>query len=434
MIIKRDYYLNQLIRKKGNGLIKIVTGIRRCGKSFLLFELFKTYLVSQGIGEQYIIELSLDDDANARYRNPLELSAYIRGKIVEPGKQYFILLDEIQNVKDIKNPWLDDENEKIGFVDVLLGLMKIKNADIYVTGSNSKMLSSDIVTSFRDRGDEVRLYPLSYKEYRNAYSGNDLDCWRDYYTYGGLPRILALSTHMEKMNYLQNLFENTYKKDVLERHQIRGSKDILDDLMNILASSVGSLTNPHKLANTFKSVKGTTISSTTIDTYLGYLTEAFMLDRAYRYDIKGKRYINTPLKYYFIDIGLRNAHLNFRQLEENHIMENIIFNELKVRGYSVDVGVVERRDYAKSGKESKIQMEVDFVANAIDKTYYVQSALNIDEKGKRLQEIAPLIRIPDSFKKIVVVKDHIMPWNDDNGILYIGIQDFLLSENNLSSI
>lgn len=429
MIIKRDFYLNQLIQKKGNGLIKIITGIRRCGKSFLLFELFRSYLISQGIREQNIIDLSLDDDANARYRNPIELGTYIRSKITEPDREYFILLDEIQNVRDIKNPWLDSENDKIGFVDVLLGLMKIKNADIYVTGSNSKMLSSDIVTSFRDRGDEVRLYPLTFREYRSAFVGDDKDCWREYYTYGGLPRILTLPSHGEKMRYLQNLFENTYKKDVLERHQVKGGKNILDDLMNIVASSVGSLTNPNKLSNTFKSVKKTTINSTTIDRYLEYLTEAFILDKAYRYDIKGKRYINTPLKYYFTDVGLRNAHLNFRQLEENHIMENIIFNELKARGFSVDIGVVEYRRCDKSGKEVRTQMEVDFVVNSGYKTCYVQSALNIDQKDKHLQEIAPLIRIPDSFRKIVVVRDHIMPWNDINGIEYIGIQDFLLNDN-----
>lgn len=430
MRIERDHYLNQLIRKMGNGLIKIVTGIRRCGKSFLLFELFRSHLISQGVDEECIIELSLDDDAHARYRNPLELGSYIRSRITRPDRQYFVLLDEIQNVRDIRNPWLEDDGERIGFVDVLLGLMKIKNADIYVTGSNSRMLSSDIVTSFRDRGDEVRLYPLTYREFRSAFEGEDRDCWRQYYTYGGLPRVLALPAHREKVNYLQGLFENTYKKDVLERHQIRGGKDILDDLMNIVASSVGSLTNPHKLSNTFKSVKGVTVNSTTLEAYLGYLMEAFLLDKAHRYDIKGKKYINTPLKYYFTDLGLRNAHLNFRQLEENHIMENIIFNELKVRGYSVDVGVVERRGRA-SGKETRVQMEVDFTASSGGVTYYVQSALSIDDPEKRLQEITPLIHIPDSFKKMVLVKESIMPWHDDNGIVYMGVQDFLLDEHSL---
>ena len=431
MLIKRDHYLDQLIRKKGNGLIKIVTGIRRCGKSFLLFELFRAYLLSQGVEEPYIIELSLDDDANARYRNPIELGAYIRSRITEADRQYFVLLDEIQNVREIQNPWLEGTDDRIGFVDVLLGLMKIKNADIYVTGSNSRMLSSDIVTSFRDRGDEIRLYPLTYKEYRSAYTGEERDCWRDYCTYGGLPRVLTLAAHSERMSYLQNLFENTYKRDVLERHQVRGGKGLLDDLMNVVASSVGSLTNPNKLSNTFRSVKGTAVSSTTIDTYLGYLLEAFILDRAYRYDIKGKKYINTPLKYYFTDVGLRNAHLNFRQLEENHIMENIIFNELKVRGYSVDVGVVERRCRDESGKETRSHLEVDFVASAGSRTCYIQSALNIDTPEKRAQETAPLLRIPDSFQKIVVVKEHIMPWNDENGIAYLGVQDFLLNEHSL---
>lgn len=423
MIIKRDSYLNELIRKRNNGLIKIITGIRRCGKSFLLFKLFRSYLLSHGISEQNIITLSLEDDASARYRNPLELGEYIRGRIVDENAEYIIMLDEIQNVKEVKNPWL--EGDTIGFVDVLLGLMKINNADIYITGSNSKMLSSDIVTSFRDRGDEVRLYPLTYREYHSAYSGSERDCWREYYTYGGLPRVLYLSAHGEKMSYLQNLFENTYKRDVLERHQIRNDKNALDDLLNIVASSVGSLTNPTKLSNTFKSVKGAFINSTTISNYLEYLIEAFILDNAYRYDIKGKKYINTPLKYYFTDVGLRNAHLNFRQLEENHIMENIIFTELKVRGYSVDVGMLEHRQ----SNGTRKYLEVDFIASAGYKKYYVQSALSIDEPEKHRQEIQPLVNIPDSFKKVVVVREHIMPFTDEKGIAYIGIEDFLLDEN-----
>ena len=418
MIINRDNYLNELIRKRNNGLIKIITGIR-------LFELFHSYLLAQGISEQNIITLSLEDDASARYRNPLELGEYIRSRIVNENEEYIIMLDEIQNVKEVKNPWL--EGDTIGFVDVLLGMMKIKNADIYVTGSNSKMLSSDIVTSFRDRGDEVRLYPLTYREYHSAYSGNERDCWREYYTYGGLPRVLSLPTHREKMSYLQNLFENTYKRDVLERHQLKNGRNILDDLLNIVASSVGSLTNPTKLSNTFKSVKGTTINPTTISNYLDYLIEAFILDNAYRYDIKGKKYINTPLKYYFTDVGLRNAHLNFRQLEENHIMENIIFTELKVRGYSIDVGMVEHRQTNGTRK----YLEVDFIASLGYRKYYIQSALNIGESEKRNQEIQPLINIPDSFKKLIVVREHIMPFTDENGIAYIGIEDFLLDENSL---
>ncbi len=426
MVIKREKYLDKLIRKKGNGLIKIITGIRRCGKSYLLFELYHSYLNSIGVEDKYIIELSLDEDTNAKHRNPIELGNYIRSLIIEKNMEYFIFLDEIQNVKEINNPWIDDENEKIGFVDVLLGLMKIKNADVYVTGSNSKMLSSDIVTQFRDRGDEIRLYPLSYKEIFDTVSGNREEVWKEYYTYGGLPRIMALSSHKEKSDYLQNLFKNTYLKDVLDRHEIRNDKQILDDLISIIASAVGSLTNPNKLSNTFKTAKKLSINSTTIDAYLEYFEDAFILDTARRYDIKGKKYIGTPVKYYFTDIGLRNARLNFRQQEENHIMENILFIELKSRGYSVDVGVVEYRHLDRNGKDARAQLEVDFVANDGGKTYYIQSALNIDEEKKRFQEINSLKRIPDSFKKIVIVKDDIMPWHDDNGILYIGIKDFLL--------
>lgn len=429
MVIKREKFLNKLILKKGNGLIKIITGIRRCGKSYLLFELYHSYLNSIGIEDKYIIELSLDEDTNAKYRNPIELGNYIRSLIIEKDKNYFIFLDEIQNVKEVSNPWIDDKNEKIGFVDVLLGLMKIKNADVYVTGSNSKMLSSDIVTQFRDRGDEIRLYPLSYKEVFEAVSGNKEQVWKEYYTYGGLPRIMALSSHKEKSDYLQNLFKNTYLKDVIDRHEVRNDKQILDDLISVISSAVGSLTNPNKLSNTFKTVKKVSINSTTIDTYLEYFEEAFIIDTARRYDIKGKKYIGTPVKYYFTDIGLRNACLNFRQQEENHIMENILFIELKARGYNVDVGVVEYRHLDINGKTERAHLEVDFVANDGEKTYYIQSSLNIDEEKKRLQEINSLKRIPDSFKKIVIVKDDIMPWHDDNGILYIGIIEFLLDTN-----
>ncbi len=429
MIIKRDEYVNQLIRKKQNGLIKIITGIRRCGKSYLLFELYHACLNSIGVEDKYIIELSLDDEVNAQYRNPIELGKYIRSLIIDKDKEYFIFLDEIQQVKEIRNPYLEDPNEKISFVDVLLGLMKIKNADIYVTGSNSKMLSSDIVTQFRDRGDEVRLYPLCFKEFYDAFPENKENAWKEYYTYGGLPRVMSLITHKDKSDYLQNLFKNTYMKDVIDRHKIRNDKQILDDLINIISSAVGSLTNPKKLSDAFKSINKTSINSTTIDVYLEYFEEAFIIDVARRYDIKGKKYIGTPVKYYFTDIGLRNARLNFRQQEENHIMENILFVELKARGFNVEVGVVEYRHRDKNGKDVRTQLEVDFVANAGGKIYYIQSALNVDEEGKRYQEINSLRRIPDSFKKIVVVKDDIMPWNDDNGILYIGIKDFLLDAN-----
>ena len=428
MVINRDKYLNQLIHKKWNGLIKIITGIRRCGKSYLLFNLFHAHLNSIGVEDKYIIELTLDDEVNAKYRNPLELGKYIRNMIIEEDKEYYVFLDEIQHVKDIKNPWFDGQNEKIGFVDVLLGLMKIKNADIYITGSNSKMLSSDIVTQFRDRGDEIRLYPLSFREFYDAFPANKENAWKEYYTYGGLPRIMSFSTHKEKSDYLQNLFKNTYMKDVIERYRIRNDKQILDDLINIISSAVGSLTNPKKLSDTFKSRNNTSINSTTIALYLEYFEEAFIIDISHRYDIKGKNYIGTPVKYYFTDIGLRNARLNFRQQEENHIMENILFVELKARGYNVDVGVVEYRHLDKSGKDIRTQLEVDFVANSGGKTYYIQSALHIDDEDKHIKEINSLIRIPDSFKKIVVIKDDIMPWHDDNGILYIGIKEFLLND------
>lgn len=429
MVINRDTYLNQLIRKKRNGLIKIITGIRRCGKSYLLFELYHAYLNSIGVEDNFILELSLDDEVNAKFRNPLELGNYIRSLIIEQDKEYYIFLDEIQHVKEIMNPWLDDPDEKISFVDVLLGLMKIKNADIYVTGSNSKMLSSDIVTQFRDRGDEIRLYPLSFKEFYDAFPEKKENAWKEYFTYGGLPRVMSLSTHKEKSDYLQNLFKNTYMKDVLDRHKIRNDKHILDDLINIVSSSVGSLTNPKKLSDTFQSTSKISINSTTINVYLEYFEEAFIIDVARRYDIKGKKYIGTPLKYYFTDIGLRNARLNFRQQEENHIMENILFVELKARGYTVDVGVVEYRHLDKSGKDVRTQLEVDFIANDGKNTLYVQSALHIDDEGKRNQEINSLRRIPDSFKKVVVVKDDIMPWIDENGIFYIGIKEFLLDAN-----
>lgn len=429
MIIKRDKYVNQLIRKRKNGLIKIITGIRRSGKSFLLFNLFHDYLNSIGIEDEYIIIISLDDEVSAKYRNPLELSDYIRNRMSEKDKEYYIFIDEIQQVKEIRNQWLEDPNEKIGFVDVLLGLQKIKNVDIYITGSNSKMLSSEIVTQFRDRGDEIRVYPLSFSEFYQAYSENKEKAWKEYYTYGGLPRIMSLSSHKEKSDYLQNLFNNTYMKDVIERHSIRNDKQILDDLINIISSSVGSLTNPKKLSDTFKTIKKTSINSTTIDGYLAYFENAFIIDVARRFDIKGKRYIGTPLKYYFTDIGLRNASLNFRQQEENHIMENILFMELKGRGFNVDVGVVEYRHLDKNKQDVRTQLEVNFVANDGRKTYYIQSTLNIDNESKRLQEINSLKRIPDSFKKIVVVKDDIMPWHDDHGILYVGLKDFLLDEH-----
>lgn len=423
MVINRDFYLNQLIAKKDNGLIKVITGIRRCGKSFLLFNIFTDYLKNQGIKDSQIITLKLDENSFAQYRNPLELDKYIRSKI-KGKKRFYILIDEIQFVESIPNPWLQGTNSKITFVDVLLGLMKIENADVYVTGSNSKMLSSDVITQFRDRGDEIKIAPLTFSEFLPTFKGSQEDAWKEFYTYGGLPRLPALKTHKEKSEYLQKLFNNTYIKDVLERHDIRNSQASIDTLINIVASAVGSLTNPKKLSDTFKS-NGLSIEPNTIGEYLGHLEESFILEHALRYDVKGKKYISTPMKFYFTDVGLRNARLNFRQQEENHIMENIIYNELKKRGFSVDVGVVEYRHKDSNGKDIRTQLEIDFIARGTSKLFYIQSALNIDG-DKRDQEINSLKRVSDSFMKIIVVKDNIMPWHDDNGFLYIGIREFLL--------
>ena len=429
MIINRDRYLNKLIAKKENGLIKVVTGIRRCGKSFLLFELYHAYLNAVGVSDDSIIELALDEIINAKYRNPLELDKYIRERIADKKQQYYVFIDEIQKVSEIPNPYVDDSEAKIGFVDVLLGLMKIKNVDLYVTGSNSRMLSSDILTEFKDRGDEIRVNPLTYSEFYAVFEGEKRHAWRQYFTYGGMPLVLSKKTHEEKSKYLKDLFAKTYISDVLEYNKILNEQTVLEDLLNIVSSSVGSLTNPTKLSKTFKSVKQISVGAGTIGKYLDYFIDAFIMYKAFRYDIKGKKYIETPLKYYFTDVGLRNARLNFRQQEENHIMENVIFNELMAREYDVDVGVVEYNHKDEKGKKIRTQLEIDFVANKGSKRYYIQSALSVVDEDKRRQEINSLLRISDSFKKIVVVKDDIIPWHDEQGILYIGIEQFLLEEN-----
>lgn len=429
MVIRRDRYLNKLISKKENGFIKVITGIRRCGKSFLLFRLYHEYLNENGIEDANIIELALDEIANARYRNPMELDAYIRKQVADKSQKYYVFIDEIQKVSQIQNPYVDDETATIGFVDVLLGLMKLRNVDLYVTGSNSRMLSSDILTEFKDRGDEIRVNPLTYSEFYAAFEGEKRYAWREYYTYGGMPRVLSKKTHEEKSKYLKDLFTKTYLTDVLEHNRILNEQMVLEDLMNMVSSAVGALTNPKKLSNTFQSVKQISINPNTISKYLDYFVDAFILCKVFRYDIKGKRYIDTPLKYYFTDVGLRNARLNFRQQEENHIMENVIFNELMVREYDVDVGVVEYHCQDGNGRKMRAQLEVDFVANKGSRRYYIQSALSVDSEEKKAQEINSLLRVPDSFKKIVVVKDDIMPWHDDNGILYLGIEQFLLEEN-----
>ena len=428
MIIERRDYLDKLISKKDNGMVKVITGIRRCGKSFLLFTLYHSYLNSIGIPDENIIELALDEAVNARYRNPLELDAYIRSLVSESNERFYVFIDEIQFVKNIQNPYLDDKDARIGFIDVILGLMKLKNADLYVTGSNSRMLSSDILTEFRGRGDEIRVLPLSYKEFHATFDGDERFAWREYLTYGGMPYVLHLKSHEEKSRYLKDLFENVYLNDVLERNRIMNDRSIFEDLLNIISSSVGSLTNPTRLSNTFQSVRHIQINANTISRYLEYFIDAFIIRKACRYDIKGKKYIGTPLKYYFSDVGLRNARLNFRQQEENHIMENIIYNELIARGFDVDVGVVEYNSKNEAGKKICTQLEIDFVANKGNRRFYIQSALSVDDESKRIQETNSLNRVEDSFRKIVVVKDRIIPWYDEKGIFYIGIEEFLLDE------
>ena len=427
-MIARPDYLNKLISKKENGLIKIITGNRRCGKSYLLFTIYHEYLVSAGIAENQIIELALDETVNAKYRNPIELDSYIRSLVSDKSKQYYVFLDEIQKVDEIQNPYVDNPNSKITFVDTVLGLMKIKNVDLYITGSNSKMLSSDILTEFRDRGDEIRVYPLSFAEFYTSFKGDKNEAWKEYYTYGGMPLAVMKKTPEEKSKYLKDLFTGTYLKDVLERHTITNSTSDLEELLDIISSSIGSLTNPLNLSNTFKTVKKRNLAPETISTYLDYFKDAFLIDSAARYNIKGKKYISTPLKYYFVDVGLRNARLNFRQQEENHIMENIIFNELKIRGFDVDIGVIEHNTKDATGKSRRNFLEIDFVANKGNNRFYIQSALHLDTQEKREQETQSLNRIHDSFKKIVVVKDDIEPWQDDKGIQYIGIEQFLLEK------
>ena len=409
-IIARDEYLNKIIVRKENGLIKILTGIRRCGKSYMLNIIFYNYLIENGVKEDHIIKLALDREENRKYHDSKLLNEYILSQIKDKD-MYYVLIDEIQ---------LAD-----GFEFVLNGLLYEKNVDVYVTGSNSKFLSSDIITEFRGRGDEIRIFPLSFLEFTEAYEGDRYEAWNEYITYGGMPLILKQHTDEQKSKYLTSLYELTYKKDIIDRNNI-DKPDILDTLINILSSSVGSLTNPQKIYNTFISNGITDISKNTITSYMNYLLDSFLIEKAERYDVKGKKYIQTPQKYYFADIGLRNAKLNFRQQEENHLMENIIYNELLIRGYNVDVGVVEVRE-----DDARKQLEVDFVCNQGNKRYYIQSALNLDTPEKTLQETKSLNNIDDNFKKIVVVKDNIKLWRNESGILIIGIQEFLLNKNSL---
>lgn len=401
--------------KKHNGLIKVVTGIRRCGKSYLLFSIFKNYLLESGIDENHIIEIAFDSFENKKLRDPNVLYPYIKEKIVDDN-MYYILLDEVQ---------LLDE-----FESVLNGLMRIKNADVYVTGSNAKFLSKDIITEFRGRGDELHINPLSFAEFMSEYDGNKYDGWNEYTLYGGLPPVVLLPTPEQKIDLLKNLFKETYINDIIGRHNIK-NRDEFEELIDILASSIGSLTNPKKLTDTFKSKKQKTISINTVKNYLDYLCDAFVVDKTVRYDIKGRKYIDTPQKYYFTDVGLRNARINFRQIEENHTMENIIFNELLSRDFNVDIGLVVVSQKDRNGKLIRKQLEVDFVCNKGSKRYYVQSAFAIPDTEKMQQESNSLLRIDDSFKKIIVVKDTPSPWYTENGILVIGIYDFLLNMSSL---
>ena len=426
---QREQYLNEIISKKDNGRIKIITGLRRSGKSVLLFQLYRDWLIREGIHEDHIIALALDVLENAKYRNPIELDKYVRDQMVADGEKYYIFIDEIQFVAEIQNPYVDNPDARISFIDVVLGFMQMKNADVYVTGSNSRMLSSDILTQFRDRGDEIRVYPLSFAEFYREYKGDKRGAWQDYYTYGGMPFVTSLETHEEKSRYLKDLFDRTYIKDVLERHEIKNDAAVLSILLDILASGIGSPTNPTRLSNTFKSERQIAIGSETIEKYIGYFEEAFLIKKAVRYDIKGRKYIGTPAKYYYTDLGLRNARLGFRQLEETHIMENVLYNDLIRRGMDVDVGVVEYNTKDSAGKKIRKQLEVDFVVNKGEKRFYIQSALSIADPEKKEQEIASLKRIPDSFSKIVVVRDYLKPWQDENGIVYLGIEQFLLDED-----
>lgn len=415
--IKRNSYLKQLISGKQNGLIKIVTGIRRCGKSYLLFKIFRNHLLEQGVTPDHIISLALDDILNEEYCDPKKLVLYIKENIKD-SQIHYVLLDEVQMVDN--------------FVGALNSLLHIDNVDVYVTGSNSKFLSSDIATEFRGRGDEIRIYPLSFSEFLSEYNRDKNDAWRDYITYGGLPLILSLESSQQKSNYLHNLYQTVYLKDLIDRNGIKKAVEF-DALTKVMASSIGSPCNPNKLSNTFKSVSNTDLSSITIDNYLGFLQDAFLLEKASRYDIKGKKYIGTLSKYYFVDMGLRNCLLGFRQIEETHLMENVIYNELRSRGYLVDVGVVETRTRTENQGMLRKQLEIDFVVNNGSKRYYIQSALSLPNEEKIEQEMASLKNVSDSFQKIIIVKDNIVPHHNESGILFINLYDFLLNREILES-
>lgn len=415
MEIKRDRYLKALKVRMHNGMIKVITGIWRCGKSYMIFHIFKNFLLESGVAEDHIITIELDQRKNKELRNPDHILDYIDERIKD-SEQYYILLDEVQMLED--------------FEEVLNSLLHIGNVDVYVTGSNSKFLSKDIITEFRGRGDEIHIYPLSFKEFMEAYDGDQYKGWADYVTYGGLPLTVTMQTEEQKIQYLSTLFDETYIKDIVERNRIDRIQE-LNDLINVLASSIGALTNPTKIEGTFRSVIQSNISVNTIRQYIEYLKDAFVITEAQRFDVKGRKYIGTPVKYYFEDVGLRNARLGFRQVEETHLMENIIYNELRMRGFKVDVGVVQKRERDAEGVTAKKQLEVDFVATLGSKKYYIQSAYSLPDAEKIKQEKASLISINDSFKKIIIVKDVINVRHDEDGVEYINIYDFLLQENSL---
>ena len=415
MEIKRDTYLQQLIERKDNGMIKVITGIRRCGKSFLLFTIFKRYLLENGVGSDHIIEIALDGIENEELRDPKMCFKYIKDTMNDDGK-YYLLLDEVQFMPR--------------FEEVLNSLLRMNNIDVYVTGSNSKFLSSDIVTEFRGRGDEIRIYHLSFAEFYSACDDDYDDAWDDYMIYGGLPQVVGFQSERQKADYLKNIFANVYLKDVIERNKIQ-TVDKIGILVDVLASAIGAPTNPSKIANTFASERHMTYTNKTISNHIDYLADAFLISKASRYDIKGRKYIGANLKYYFADPGLRNARLNFRQQEPTHIMENIVYNELLIRGYNVDVGVVQIFDKDKEGKRVRKQLEVDFVVNQGNQRYYIQVAYDMTSEEKQTQELNSLRNIPDSFKKIVIVNGSRKPWRNDEGFVIMGMKYFLLNTNSL---
>lgn len=415
MEIKRDAYLEQLKLRKDNGMIKIITGIRRCGKSFLLFVLFKKYLLESGVDNEHIIEIALDGIENEKLRNPKKCYQYIKD-VMKDEQKYYLLLDEVQFMPR--------------FEEVLNSLLRINNIDVYVTGSNSKFLSSDVVTEFRGRGDEIRIYPLSFAEFYMAYEGEYDDAWNEYMIYGGLPQVIQLSTERQKAEYLKNMFTNVYIKDVVERNKLQ-NVDEIDTLVDVLASAIGAPTNPTKISKTFKSERGITYSNKTISNHIEYLTQSFLISKASRYDIKGRKYVGANQKYYFTDIGLRNARLNFRQQEPTHIIENIVYNELLIRGYNVDVGIVEVYGKNEEGKTIRKQLEIDFVVNQGSKRYYIQVAYDMSSEEKQAQEFNSFRNIPDSFKKIVIVNGTKKPWRNDEGFVIMGMKYFLLNDDSL---